>query len=67
VLDAELKAGEAKVAGTIARAVVGEQASDGDALLGVEGEGGAQEGDSGLYMDLIYHSVRAGYCKKGSV
>ena len=44
VLDAELKAGEAKVAGTIARTVVGEQAADGDAVLGVEGEGGRRAG-----------------------
>jgi hypothetical protein len=42
VLDAELEAGGAEVPGAIAGAVVGEQAADGDAVLGVEGDGGAQ-------------------------
>src|ERR1041385_5802447 len=45
VLDAELKAGGAELAGAIAGAVVGEQAADGDAVLGVEGDGGGQEGE----------------------
>jgi hypothetical protein len=40
VLDAELEAGGAEVAGAIARAVVGEQAVDGDAVLGIEGDSG---------------------------
>ncbi len=44
VLDAELEAGGVEVAGAIAGAVVGEQAADGDAVLGVEGDCGAQEG-----------------------
>jgi hypothetical protein len=44
VLDAELEAGGAELAGAIAGAVVGEQAADGDTVLGIEGDGGAQEG-----------------------
>jgi hypothetical protein len=43
VLDAELEAGSAEVSGAIARTVVGEQAADGDAVLGIEGDGGAQK------------------------
>ena len=50
VLDGELEAGGAEVSGAIAGAVVGEQAADGDAVLGVEGDGGAQEGDGGLAL-----------------
>jgi len=41
VLDAELEAGGAELAGAIAGAVVGKQAADGDAVLGVEGDSGA--------------------------
>src|SRR5438093_7910105 len=48
VLDAELEAGGAEVAGAIARSRDGEPAADGDAVLGVEGDGGAQEGDGGF-------------------
>jgi hypothetical protein len=43
VLDAELEAGGAELSGAIAGAVVGEQAADGDAVLGIEGDGGAQK------------------------
>src|SRR2546429_9724830 len=44
VLHAELEAGGAEVSKAIAGAPVGEQAADGDAVLGIEGDGGAQEG-----------------------
>jgi len=56
VLDAELEAGGAEVAGAIAGAVVGEQAADGDAVLGVEGDGGAQEGDGGFGLLVGQHA-----------
>ena len=56
VLDAELEAGGAKLSGAIAGAVVGEQASDGDAVLGVEGDGGVQEGDSGWALLVGQHA-----------
>jgi len=56
VLDAELEAGGAEVAGAIAGTVVGEQAADGDAVLGVEGDGGAQEGDGGLALLVGQHA-----------
>jgi hypothetical protein len=42
VLNVELEAGGAELLGAIARAVVGELAANGDAVLGVEGDGGAQ-------------------------
>src|SRR5437867_2441579 len=50
VLDAELEAGGAEEAGAIAGAVVSEQAANADAVLGIEGDGGAQEGDGGLAL-----------------
>src|ERR1700693_2980754 len=50
VLNAELETGGAELSGAIAGAVVGEQAADGDAELGVEGEGGVQEGDGGFAL-----------------
>ena len=56
MLDAELAAGGAEVAGAIAGAVVGEQAADGDAVLGVEGDGGAQKGDSGFGLLIGQHA-----------
>jgi hypothetical protein len=56
VLDAELEAGSAELSGAIAGAVVGEQAADGDAVLGVEGDGGVQEGDSGLALLVGQHA-----------
>src|ERR1051326_4978254 len=56
VLDAELKAGGAELAGAIAGAVVGEQAADGDAVLGVEGDGGVQEGDGGFALLVGQHA-----------
>src|SRR5271167_310447 len=56
VLDAELEAGGAKVAGAIAGAVVGEQAANGDAVLGVEGDGGAQESDGGFALLVGEHA-----------
>src|SRR5712692_4077155 len=56
VLDAELEAGGAEVAGTIAGAVVGEQAANGDAVLGVEGDGGVQEGDGGWALLVRQHA-----------
>ena len=40
VLDSELEAGGAELAGAIAGAVVGEQAADGNAVLSVKGDGG---------------------------
>jgi hypothetical protein len=56
VLDAELEAGGAELSGAIAGAVVGEQAADGDAVLGVEGDGGVQEGDGGLALLVGQHA-----------
>jgi hypothetical protein len=56
VLDAELEAGSAEVSGAIARTVVGEQAADGDAVLGIEGDGGAQEGDGGFGLLVGQHA-----------
>src|SRR2546429_4523499 len=56
VLDGELEASGAEVAGAIAGAVVGEQAADGDAVLGVEGDGGAQEGDGGFALLVGQHA-----------
>ena len=56
VLDAELKAGGAELAGAIAGAVVGEQAADGDAVLGVEGDGGVQKGDGSLALLVGQHA-----------
>ena len=56
VLDAELEAGGAEVPGAIVGAIVGEQAANGDAVLGVEGEGGAQEGDSGWGLLVGQHA-----------
>ena len=56
MLDAELEAGGVEVPGAIAGAVVGEQAADGDAVLGVEGDGGAQEGDGGLGLLVGQHA-----------
>ena len=50
VLDAELEAGGAEVSRAIAGAIVGEQAANGDAVLGIEGEGGTQEGDGSLAL-----------------
>src|SRR5438094_9875931 len=57
VLDAELEAGGAEVSRAIAGAVVGEQAADGDAVLGIEGDGGAQEGDGGFGLLVGQHAV----------
>src|SRR5256885_14658551 len=56
VLDAELEAGGVEVPGAIAGAIVGEQAADGDAVLGVEGDGGAQEGDGGFALLVGQHA-----------
>ena len=56
VLDAELEAGGAEVSRAIAGAVVGEQAADGDAVLGIEGDGGAQEGDGGFALLVGQHA-----------
>src|SRR5207249_5481168 len=56
VLDAELEAGGAEVSRAIAGAVVGEQAADGDAVLGIEGDGGAQEGDGGFGLLVGQHA-----------
>jgi len=56
VLDAELEAGGAELPGAIAGAVVGEQAADGDAVLGVEGDGGAQEDDGGFALLVGQHA-----------
>ena len=56
VLDAELEAGGTKAAGAITGAVVGEQAADGDAVLGVEGDGGAQKGDGGWGLLVGQHA-----------
>ena len=56
VLDAELEAGDAKVAGAVAGAVVGEQAANGDAVLGIEGDGGVQESDGGLALLVGQHA-----------
>src|SRR5229473_4964054 len=56
VLDAELEAGGAKLAGAIAGAVVGEQSANDDAVLGVEGDSGAQEGDGGFALLVGQHA-----------
>ena len=48
VANAKPEAGGMEVAGAIAGAVVGEQAANVDAVLSVEGDGGAEEGDGGL-------------------
>src|SRR5258707_10669324 len=56
VLDTELEAGGAELSGAIAGAVVGEQAANGDAVPGVEGDGGAQEGDGGFALLVGQHA-----------
>jgi hypothetical protein len=56
VLDAELEAGGAELSGAIAGAVVGEQAANGDAVVGVEGDGGAQKGDGGFALLVGKHA-----------
>ena len=56
MLDAELEASSAEVAGAIAGAVVGEQSANGDAVLGVEGDSGAQEGDGGFALLVGQHA-----------
>src|SRR5208337_3115906 len=56
VLNAELEAGGAELSGAIAGTVVGEQAADGDAVLGVEGDGGAQKGDGGWALLVGQHA-----------
>jgi len=56
VVDAELEAGGAELAGAIAGAVVGEQAADGDTVLGVEGDGGVQESDGGWALLVGQHA-----------
>src|SRR5713226_5350953 len=56
VLDAELEASSAEVAGAIAGAVVGEQSANGDAVLGVEGDSGVQEGDGGFALLVGQHA-----------
>jgi hypothetical protein len=69
VLDAELEAGCAEVAGAIVGAVVGEQAANGDAVLGVESDGGAQEGDGGFGLLVGQHAGegKAGVIVDGDV
>ena len=69
VLDAELEAGGAEVAGAIAGAVVGEQAADGDAMPGIEGNGGAQEDDGrfGLLVGQHAGEGEAGVIVDGDV
>ena len=69
VLDAELEAGGAEVAGTIAGTVVGEQAANGDAVQGVEGECGVQEGDGGFALLVGQHAGegKAGVIVDGDV
>jgi hypothetical protein len=44
------------MSGAIAGAIVGEQAADGDAVLGVEGDGGVQEGNCGLALLVGQHA-----------
>src|ERR1700693_3614616 len=56
VLNAELETGGAELSGAIAGAVVGEQAADGDAELGVEGDGGAQECDGSFGLLVGQHA-----------
>src|SRR5882724_12292902 len=56
VLDGELEASGAEVAGAIAGAVVGEQSANEDAVLGVEGDGGVQEGDGGFALLVGQHA-----------
>ena len=49
VTDAECFASGAKAMGAIARSVVGEQAANGDAMLGIEGKGGTQKSKGGVH------------------
>src|SRR5580693_9065211 len=56
VLDAELEAGGAERMGAVAGAVVGEQAANGDAVLGIEGDGGAQESDGRFALLVGQHA-----------
>src|SRR5581483_7932674 len=56
VLDAEFKASGGAVARAIAGTVVGEQGTNGDCGLIIEGDGGAQEGDSGLALLVGQHA-----------
>src|SRR6266478_1110611 len=56
VLDGEWETSGAKVAGAIAGAVVGEQSGNDDAVLGVEGDRGAQEGDGGFALLVGQHA-----------
>ncbi len=56
VLDAELEAGGAELSGAIAGAIVGEQAANEDAVLGVEGDGGVQESDGGFALLVGQHA-----------
>ena len=57
--DGELKTGGAEVAAAIAGTVVGEQTANADAMLGVEGDGGAQESD-GSCCGLVGEHAREG-------
>src|SRR6185437_7329571 len=56
VLNAALEAGGAELAGAIAASVIGEQAANGDAVLGVEGDGSMQESDSGFGLLVGEHA-----------
>src|SRR6266567_4851586 len=69
VRDAELEAGGTEVSGAIAGAVVGEQAADRDAVLGVEGNGGTQEDDGGFSLLVREHAGKgeAGVIVDGDV
>ena|SRR5579884_209646 len=59
VLDAELEASGAEVAGAVAGAVVGEQAANGDAVLGIEGDGSTKEDDSSLALLVWKHAGKS--------
>jgi len=48
VAQAEFGESVAEEVGAVAVTVVGEQAANGDAVLGIESDGGAQEGDGGV-------------------
>ena len=69
VLDAELEASGAEVAGAVAGTVVGEQAANGDAVLSIESDSSVQEGDGGLALLVRQHAGegQAGVIVDGNV
>jgi len=56
VAQAEFGASVAEQVGAVAVTVVGEQAANGNAVLGIEGQGGAQESDGGVGFLVGQHA-----------